>query len=179
VCAADHQFVAVAVLGFSAEIGLGEFSVVSLKAMAAEALEYQQRMEAKGANCTFSAAAARVVNFQDMSRALERRLRIQEIGEQTCIYLQARLRKFIACKQTRRDVLRRLEYIPASRTRGAFFLDSETNHPWYRWPRMCSNDRPASPATMGRRLKAEQRKRDARFEQYLKITGSSGVDCFR
>jgi hypothetical protein len=167
------------VLGYSVEVGLGDFTVASLKYMAEETQKQKLKLESKGIHHNLPEVTASVVNFTNLNRQLERRLRIQEIGEHASVYLQARIRKLIACKRLRRDVLRRLEYIPASRTRGAFFLDSETNHPWYRWPRMCSNDRPASPSTMSRRLNAEQRRRDARFAQYLAHSSADSESCFR
>ena len=120
-----------------------------------------------------------VASFPDLQKRLERRLRIQEIGAQTATFLQSRIRKMITVKRTRRDVWRRLELIPETRTRGAFYLDNDNNHHWHRWPLMFPNDRPASPSTMSRRLNAENKRREKRLRKFKEVVGNTLPDSLR
>lgn len=108
------------------------------------------------------------VDFDEVVKVLERRNRIQEVGHFAAVYLQSRIRKYLAKRYVRRLVLQRFEYVPATRKKEAFYIDNYWKRKWMRTPRMLQQEVPATPRTMGRRIAAENRVREARFDCYKK-----------
>ena len=97
---------------------------------------------------------ARALDFDEIVKILERRNRIQEVGHFAAIYLQSRIRKYLAKRLVRRLILQRFEYVPATRRKEAFYVDNYWMRKWNRTPRYLQNEAPATPRTVGRRLAA-------------------------
>lgn len=111
---------------------------------------------------------AQPIDFEEVVKVLERRNRIQEVGHFAAIFLQSRIRKYLAKRYVRRLVLQRFEYVPATRRKEAFYIDNFWKRKWMRTPRMLIQVQPATPRTMSRRIAADDRLREARFECYKK-----------
>jgi hypothetical protein len=108
------------------------------------------------------------VDFDEIVKILNRRNRIQEVGHFAALFLQTRIRKYLAKRYVRRLMLKRFEYVPATRRKDAFYVDNHWMRKWIRTPRYLQNEIPATPRTLGRRIAADDRAREARFDRYQK-----------
>jgi hypothetical protein len=142
---------------------------------------YNKHVESPTFEVVFSRSLARLLvdedsighrknpmDFKELVRILERRNRIHEVGHFAAVFLQSRIRKYLAKRYVRRVALRRFEYVPATRRKEAFFVDSKWNRKWNRTPKLLMDETPATPRTVERRLAADDRVRTARFEVYTK-----------
>lgn len=108
------------------------------------------------------------IDFDEVVKVLERRNRITEVGHFAAIFLQSRIRKYLAKRYVRRMMLQRFEYVPATRWKEAFYIDTYWSRKKERTPRFLRNELPATPRTIGRRLAADERHRNARYEAFKK-----------
>ena len=108
------------------------------------------------------------IDFDEVVKVLERRNRIQEVGHFAAIFLQARIRKYLAKRYVRRMVLQRFEYVPATRRKPAFYIDTYWSRKRDYTPRFLLQETPATPRTIGRRLAADERQRNARYDAFKK-----------
>ena len=108
------------------------------------------------------------IDFDEVIKVLNRRNRIQEVGHFAAIYLQTRIRKYLAQRYVRRIMLERFEYVPATRRKEAFYVDNYWMRKWNRTPKYLQNENPATPRTLSRRIAADERIRTTRFESYTK-----------
>lgn len=113
------------------------------------------------------------LNYFELTKILEKRKRIQEIGQYAVIFLQSRIRKLFSYKHIKRVLLKRFEYIPANKFRSDFFLDSETHRKWHRYPRIIRSERPITPNTLKRRLNFQEKNRNESFQRYKRLPPSA------
>lgn len=118
------------------------------------------------------------LDFSELSKLLDRRKRMKQIGHFAATFLQTRIRKLCAYKATRRMILSRFELVPASRTRAEFYLDQITNKRWPKLPQMLRNERPGSPRTFKRRVDYELEQRKKRFIVYESYAKKVRNDLF-
>jgi hypothetical protein len=135
------------------EITLNDFAIHCLNEVKANHTNF------KGIDC-----------LKSFHRLLKTRQNVYDIGNYTAIFLQSRIRKYITKRKVRRDILRRFELIPSNSFRKEFLLDLETNGRLEKYP-LIKNERPCSPTTIERRLRADEKRRNKRynnFNRYMK-----------
>lgn len=124
-----------------------------------------------------------VINFEDLYLRLSRNKRISEVGQLGAIYLQAKIRRMITRIKTRQKLLKRFEFVPLLLSQKLqpnlhnpynhtdYFFDQIRLHRWGRYPKLLQNERPATPRTIDRRIKYENKQKEEKlsfFQQYLK-----------
>jgi len=114
----------------------------------------------------------RMVDFSELGKLLARRNRMREVGLDAVVFLQSRIRTFLAKCRVRRMLLRRIEYVEAGRTRPAYWYDKKKLRKLHRPPALLCRlqdsvlTQPVTPRTVERRLAAEQRRADKRLALY-------------
>jgi hypothetical protein len=115
----------------------------------------------------------RTVDFSELGKLIARRNRMREVGLDAVVFLQSRIRTFLAKCKVRRLLLRRIEYVEAGRTKPAYWYDKKKLRKLYRPPALLCRlqdsvlTQPVTPRTVERRLAAEQRRADKRFAVYI------------
>ena len=103
-----------------------------------------------------------------IANILSLRNRIAEVGHFAALFLQCRIRKYCCRLRIRRYMLRRFEFVPATRRIPDSYFDSALGKRIYNKPVLLKNERASSPRTVQRRLNSEDKKRKERYENYLK-----------
>lgn len=130
----------------------------------------------------------RTVDFLDLGKLLARRNRMREVGLDALVFLQSRIRTFLAKCNVRRMLLRRIEYVEAGRTKPGYWYDRKKLRKLHRPPALLCRlqdsvlTQPVTPRTVERRLGAEQRRAEKRLALYnnstrtAKASSSGGGD---
>ena len=104
-------------------------------------------------------------------KLVELRARILQVGNEAATFIQCRVRKYFVQKRIRRYLLNRFVWDPATRRRPQdSWIDKQTSKRFYDTPALLRDERPATPRTMQRRLKAEQKKieeKDKIFRDFM------------
>lgn len=108
-------------------------------------------------------------DFSDIIKLIQRKNRMVEIGQFAAVFLQSHIRKLLAKLRVYRLLLQRFEYVPSTRKKKEFFVDTLKRHKWTRLPHLLKNEPPGSPRTINRRLVARDRKGELRMERFMKI----------
>ncbi|RYG99067.1 hypothetical protein EON65_50690 [archaeon] len=115
------------------------------------------------------------LEFETLIKLLERKNRIRDIGYLAALYLQARIRKYLTKRKVRLMLLQRFEYVPATKYKGEFFVDTMKLKKMNRYPRLLRDERPGSPRTIQRRLLFEVREREKRRQQLHTLASKHGA----
>ena len=92
----------------------------------------------------------KINGFADIVKLLQRKNRMVEVGYFAAVFLQSRIRKLLAKLRVRRIMLRRFEFVPATKKKAQFFIDTKRSHKWTRLPYFLKNEPPGSPRTINR-----------------------------
>jgi len=107
------------------------------------------------------------LDFDQLHKLLELRIRLLEIGHEAATFIQCRVRKWLLQRRVRRFMLKRFVWEPGTRMRPQdTWVDSQTTTRYFQNPVLLRNERPASPRAIQRRLNSEQRKTDMRTKVY-------------
>ena len=81
------------------------------------------------------------------------------INNKNTLIIIIRIRSFLAKLRVKKMMLFRFEYVSATKRKGEYFVDTQKQHKWERYPHITGNEAPASPRTITRRLAAVDRRR--------------------
>lgn len=143
------------------------FSSAFVESLAAEAEAREEET-----NKTGKMHSSPFIDMQAMTKVLNRRRRILEVGIYAAVYLQSRIRKWCTRRRVRHMLLRRFEYIPPEtgkfgRPKREFFVDTmHGSQQWPTYPRIIASERPNTPRTIARRLAGISRRMDANLAKY-------------
>ena len=121
----------------------------------------------------------RSVDFSELGKLLARRNRMREVGLDAVVFLQSRIRTFLAKCKVRKMLLRRIEYVEAGRTKPGYWYDKKKLRKLHRPPALLCRlqdsvlTQPVTPRTVERRLAAEQRRADKRLALYINSTSAA------
>lgn len=114
------------------------------------------------------------LQFENLTKLLERKNRIRDVGYLAALYLQSRIRKYLTKRRVRLTLLQRFEYVPATKYKGEFFVDTVKLKKMNRYPRLLRDERPGTPRTIQRRLQFEVREREKRRQQLHSLASKQG-----
>ncbi len=111
-----------------------------------------------------------------LNKLLLRRQRLLEVGYFAIVFLQSRIRKFIAKRKVRKMLMLRFQKVEP-KNKEMYYYDSKLGRRLQMLPRMIRNERPGSPTTIERRIRGEDKKKDDRLNRFNSLFKSS-VDFF-
>ncbi len=106
------------------------------------------------------------LDFSEIIKILSRKNRMKEVGYFAIIFLQSRIRKYLAKRRVRHILLRRFEQVPSTRRKAEFYVDNLRLHKWTRLPHLLKHESPASPRTIERRIAADTKKSEIRMQTF-------------
>lgn len=106
------------------------------------------------------------IDYREAYRLLQRKKRVKEVGNFAALFLQSRIRKVITKRKLRKLLLQRFEYVPPTRKKDAFFVDTKKNRKWQSLPAIMHDEAPGTPRTISRRMNMEQRKAEKKYYNY-------------
>ena len=107
-----------------------------------------------------------------LNKILLRRQRLLEVGYFAIVFLQSRIRKFIAKRKVRKMLMLRFQKVEP-KYKEMYYYDSKLGRRLQNLPRMIRSERPGSPTTIERRIRGEDKKKDDRLNRFNSLFKTS------
>ena len=107
--------------------------------------------------------------FRDVSKDLEVRKRVHEIGHYAALCIQRFIRSCLCRKRVKLFMMKRFEYTFPSRLRLGYYTDRTTKMVWPDAPVLFRHERPTSPRTLVRRINTKQKKMEEKEEKMKQL----------